>query len=60
MVMFLKFAMFAFMALLVLALPLSIIWSLNTLFSLDIEYTVQTWLAAFFLGTIVGHRGYKV
>lgn len=32
------------------ALPLSIIWSLNTLFALGIDYTKETWLAALVLG----------
>jgi hypothetical protein len=35
---------------LVILLPLATIWSLNTLFpNLDIQYTIETWLAAVFL-----------
>jgi len=34
--------------------PLLIIWSLNTLFpSLAIPYTIETWAAAFILGSVV-------
>ena len=32
-----------------LVISLLVIWSLNTLFLLDIEYTVETWLAMFLL-----------
>ena len=30
-------------------LPLGLIWSLNTLFLLKIEYTIFTWLSAMFI-----------
>tara|TARA_R100000808_G_C2146471_1_gene154383 strand:+ start:984 stop:1172 length:189 start_codon:yes stop_codon:yes gene_type:complete len=30
--------------------PLVTIWMLNTLFSVDIPYTLETWAAAFVLG----------
>ncbi len=33
--------------------PLVFIWSLNTLFDLDIPYTFWTWLAALALGASV-------
>lgn len=33
--------------------PFAFIWSLNTLFALSIPMTLQTWLAAFVLLTIV-------
>ena len=45
----------SFMAILVVALamivaiPLISIWSFNTLFAMDIEYTAWTWLAMFWL-----------
>ncbi len=43
------FVLFVAIALVIL-LPLATIWSLNTLFpALDIQYTVETWLAAVFL-----------
>jgi hypothetical protein len=41
------------------SIPFAMIWSLNTLFSLGIEYTIWTWLAALFVITVVGSRGYK-
>jgi H+/gluconate symporter-like permease len=34
--------------------PLSLIWSLNVLFSLNIPYTFKTWCAMALLMTIVG------
>jgi len=37
---------------LIIISPLIIIWSLNTLFLLDIEYTVETWLAMLLLECI--------
>jgi hypothetical protein len=33
--------------------PFATIWALNTLFSLSIDYTIKTWLAALVLGSIV-------
>lgn len=42
----------ALVILLVIAGPLLILWSLNTLFpALAIEYTLWTWLAALILGS---------
>jgi len=42
---------------LVVAGPLLILWSLNTLFpTLAIPYTVWTWLAALILGTVLGPK----
>jgi len=38
---------------LIIAGPLLLIWSLNTLFGLGIDYTIWTWLAAFILAAIV-------
>lgn len=37
---------------LLLAGPLLTIWSLNTLFGLGIPYTLMTWLATAWLGTV--------
>jgi hypothetical protein len=44
----------------VVTLPLVLIWSLNTLFGLGIAYTFRTWLAALFLGALVGQRAVRV
>lgn len=30
--------------------PLALIWALNTLFGLGIEYTIKTWAAALIIG----------
>lgn len=38
---------------LVIAGPLLVIWSINTLFGLGIAYTVWTWLAAFILSAAI-------
>jgi hypothetical protein len=38
---------------LVIAGPLLVIWSINTLFGLGIDYTFWTWLAAFILGAAI-------
>jgi hypothetical protein len=35
-----------FVAVLFIAWPVAVIWSLNTLFGLGIAFTVKTWLAA--------------
>jgi hypothetical protein len=37
----------------VMALPLITIWSFNTLFGMGIDYTMWTWLAAFWLHAIL-------
>lgn len=45
---------------LIIVAPLAIIWSLNTLFPvLAIPYTIWTWIAAFFLGSMVTKSGVK-
>jgi len=36
--------------------PLILIWSLNTLFSLNIDYTWQTWIAAAMLIVFFGPK----
>jgi len=55
----------AFIVILVVAIivggPLAIIWSLNTLFPvLAIPFTIWTWIAAFFLGSLVTKSGVKL
>lgn len=42
----------------ILAVPLMTIWSLNTLFALGIAYTVNNWIAAWWLGLLVGGGTY--
>ena len=53
----------AFLILTVIALvifaPFLLIWSLNTLFALGIEYTVWTWLAALVLTGTFGKTTIK-
>lgn len=43
---------FGALALVFVAGPILMIWSLNTLFALDIAYTLKTWFAAFILTTL--------
>ncbi len=51
------FGLIVLLILLVIAGPLLLIWSLNTLFPvLAIEYTIWTWLAALILGATVGPK----
>lgn len=46
---------------LVILLPLATIWSLNTLFpALNIQYTIETWLAAVFLSNGVFGKHVKL
>ena len=33
--------------------PIVVIWSLNTLFGLNIEFNFNTWSAAFFLSSLI-------
>jgi hypothetical protein len=51
---------YAVLILLVLAilvlLPFGLIWSINTLFSLSIAYTIKNWLAAILLIIIMGGK----
>jgi hypothetical protein len=42
----------ALLILLILVGPLVTIWSLNTLFNLDIAYTIWTWLATAWLSLV--------
>lgn len=47
--------LFAFAVLLIVLGPVLIIWSLNTLFPvLAIPYTLETWVAAFFISGAFG------
>ena len=49
-----------FAALFIIAIPFGSIWSLNTLFGLNIDYNLETWLASLFLTSIVtGQRNTK-
>lgn len=52
-----------FIILLVIALivlgPLAFIWAVNTLFSLQIKYTLLNWFAAFILLMLVGKPSVK-
>ena len=44
--------------LLIIAAPLLVIWSLNTLFpALAIPFALDTWFAAFLLNALVFYRG---
>jgi hypothetical protein len=45
----------ALVGLIIVVVPLATIWSLNTLFPvLAIPYSIDTWLAAVVLGSVVG------
>ena len=44
---------------LVVCAPLLLIWSLNTLFAVGIDYTFWTWLAALVLVSLVGSSASK-
>lgn len=52
------FATIAWLAIFI-AVPLILIWSLNTLFSAGIEYTFWTWLAALILGMLAGQSAVR-
>lgn len=43
---------------LIAAVPLMTIWSVNTLFTLAIPYTLSTWAGAWWLGFILGGGAY--
>lgn len=48
-----KSSLIGFILLLIIAIflmPLAVVWSLNTLFSLNIAYSWQTWLAIIIIG----------
>ena len=40
-------------AVLIVAGPLITLWSLNTLFSLNIEYNIATWFASLWIGIML-------
>ena len=44
---------------LIIFLPFTAIWGLNTLFGLAIPYTLKTWAAAFVLGVFIRGFGSK-
>ena len=39
--------------------PIASIWALNTLFSLSIPVSIETWLASFWLTSILGSSAIK-
>jgi hypothetical protein len=47
-------AVLAFVILLIVLAPVATIWSLNTLFALNIPIGFDTWAAALILGGVVG------
>ena len=47
------FALLVLITIAVVILPLAAIWSLNTLFALNIPTTFETWTAALILGLII-------
>jgi hypothetical protein len=52
-----SFFLFAVFILLLIAIgPLLVIWSLNTLFSLGIAYSISTWFAALVLSSVLKAR----
>jgi len=53
--------LYLFCMLVLIIWPLLIVWSVNALFGLGIEYTIKTWFAAFVLLCPVawGHREHK-
>jgi hypothetical protein len=57
---FAKLIMIVAAVLLIVGLfPLAVIWALNTLFGLAIEYTVWTWLAAVVLSSVISPFKHK-
>ncbi len=47
----------AVVAAIIVFMPLAAIWSLNTLFTLTIPYSFDTWLAAFVLSAVISGSG---
>lgn len=43
----------------IIADPLALVWSINTLFGVGIDYNFYTWLAAFLLGGAVSGNSVK-
>lgn len=37
----------------IIAAPVALIWSLNTLFGLNIPFTVETWIATMIVGGVL-------
>ncbi|MFZ9404031.1 MAG: hypothetical protein ACO25Q_06900 [Sediminibacterium sp.] len=48
------FIIFALVIAIVIGGPIASIWSLNALFNLTIPVTIETWLASFWLTSILG------
>ena len=53
------FIIFLLIIAILVLMPFCLIWSVNTLFLLDIPYTAQTWLAAFILGGMLSNNHVK-
>jgi len=47
----------AHIVLVVIFAPLCTIWALNTLFTLNIAYSLETWASAFILTSIISGKG---
>ena len=54
------FVMFIMVAAVVIFAPLGFVWSLNTLFHLDLDYTFETWAAALIFTGAVSGQGLSV
>ncbi len=58
-----KIAGYTILGLLIIALmiliPFGFIWSINTLFSLSVAYTIKTWLASLLILILIGNTGNK-
>jgi hypothetical protein len=54
-----KVLVLIFIVLAIVVGPLLLIWSLNTLFTLGIEYSITTWAAALVLGGVVSAKSSK-
>lgn len=39
--------------------PFLYVWSINTLFNTNIDYTIETWAASLFLINLISHVSYK-
>jgi hypothetical protein len=44
---------------LMILIPFGFIWSINTLFSLSVAYTIKTWLASLLILILIGNTGNK-
>ena len=44
---------------LMILIPFGFIWSINTMFSLSVSYTIKTWLASLIILILIGNTGNK-